>query len=265
MSNSKPIAIVPAAGQASRLWRLPVAKELLPVGFTDIGQRDESKRIPKVVSQYLLDQLQAADVEQVLMILTSEKLDLARHYQSGVLEGLDLAYLLVDDSESMPHSIARGFSWYEDRTVVFGMPDTIFTPPDALKQLVASHHQSGADLTLGLFRTEEPWRFGMVAFHEDGSVSQCIDKPAETSLEWMWGAACWEPSFSRLLFEQLTQVKVEFSTEPVLGDFFRLAVENGMDVNALPFEEGSYYDIGTPASYAHAIRTWQLFNAPDEP
>lgn len=263
MTDLKPIAIIPAAGQASRLWRIPAAKELLPIGFHDIGDQASKTQIPKVVSQYLLAQIRTAGVQQAIIILSDTKLEIARYFKSGALENLDISYLLVDEPESMPHSIARACVWLKDRTVVFGMPDTIFTPQDALAQLLSSHQQSDADLTLGLFRTEHPWRFGMVAFNPDGTVTSCIDKPKQTDLEWMWGAACWEPSFSRLLCEQQQIPEPSESSEPVLGDLFELAIQMHMKVHAVPFRDGEYYDVGTPESYAHALRTWHLFNAPD--
>lgn len=247
------IGVIPAAGSASRLWRLPGAKELLPVGYDLVEIAGTPRQIPKVISSFLMDQLRRARVKKAIMILTDQKLDLIRYYGSGGASGLDLGFLVVDDTASMPHSIARAASWCKDRRVVFGMPDTMFTPPDAARDLLRFHTQRQADLSLGLFPTEEPWRFGMVDVSEGGHILQCVDKPEETDLKWLWGFACWEPVFFDLLQGKVATSSGGGGDELVLGDIFQLAIEEGLNVQGLPFETGEYHDIGTPESYAKAM------------
>jgi glucose-1-phosphate thymidylyltransferase len=259
MTEANIIGVIPAAGQASRLWRLPMSKELLPVGFIDHVEGEKTRQIPKVVSQYLVDQFVNAGVCQAIMVLTSQKLDLLRYYSSGQNIQLDLAYMLIEESISMPHSIARAHAWFASHTIVFGMPDTIFTPKDAVRKVLEFHKIKSADLTLGLFPTEQPWRFGMVEIEKTGQVTRCIDKPMESQLEWMWGTACWEPTFSDLLMNHLSTLPENSEVEIVLGDIFQIAIDEGLQVYGLPFVDGEYYDIGTSEAYANAIRTRDLF------
>ncbi len=49
------VGLVPAAGEAKRLGKLPCSKELFPVGFHRVG--DGGQVNPKVVSQYLLEKM----------------------------------------------------------------------------------------------------------------------------------------------------------------------------------------------------------------
>ncbi|OEU63233.1 MAG: hypothetical protein BBJ57_07060 [Desulfobacterales bacterium PC51MH44] len=50
VSYSEVVAATPAAEMATRLTPLPCSKELIPIGFSAIGQ--ENKFRPKVVSHY---------------------------------------------------------------------------------------------------------------------------------------------------------------------------------------------------------------------
>ena len=260
MTESKVIGLIPAAGAASRLWHLPTSKELLPLGFMHHEEEGKARRIPKVISHYLLDQFALAEIRQVIMILTREKLDILQYYDSGNKLGMDIGYVCVDKSISMPHSIARAHAWHQDRTIAFGMPDTIFSPPDAVRKLFEFHRQQNADLSLGLFRTQEPWRFGMVEMDDAQQVIQCIDKPSETFLEWMWGIACWEPTFSDMLLDRVASFEEVGKEEIVLGDIFQAAIEANLRVFGLPFDGGEYLDIGTSEAYEQAIVSLQRFD-----
>ena len=258
MNSRETIGVIPAAGAATRLWHLPGSKELLPVGFESLDVDGTARQVPKVISSYLIDQFLRAGVAKAVVILTDRKLDILHYYGGGHTPPIDLGFLLVEETTSMPHSIARAHNWCTDQRVVFGMPDTMFMPPSATQQLLSFHVEHEADLSLGLFPTQEPWRFGMVQMGETGRVVHCIDKPNDSTLKWLWGVACWEPRFFDLLEELVSGWSGNGEEELVLGDVFQTAIDEGLEVYGLPFEEGAYYDIGTPESYAKAVRMQEL-------
>jgi len=51
------VGLIPAAGQAKRVSPLPGSKELFPVGFREVEVGGHVQLRPKVVSQYLLDNM----------------------------------------------------------------------------------------------------------------------------------------------------------------------------------------------------------------
>ena len=147
----------------------------------------------------------------------------------------------------MPFALDLARTWLSGETTLFGMLDTIVRPRSAHQRLLAEHARAAADLTLGVFPTDEPSRFGMVNIDERGRVVGNVDKPASTSLRYMWGFACWSPAFGALMGDHLRAVSAAPS-EVVLSSVFRRAVNSGFRVVVVTFDDGEYIDIGTASS-----------------
>jgi glucose-1-phosphate thymidylyltransferase len=177
----KLVGLVPAAGQGKRVSLLPCSKEIFPVGFTvPEGNGDQQAR-PKPISLYLLERMMLAGVSRVIIVLSREKWDVVRYYGGGAQYGLDIAYLVQDNAWGMPYALAVASPWLDDATVLFGMPDTIFSPIDAYERLLIAHSKTDAELTLGLFPTATPQRFGMVAYDTSFRMLHTVDKPRQTA------------------------------------------------------------------------------------
>ncbi len=248
----KLIGLIPAAGQAKRISPLPYSKELLPIGFYELSVNGNVISRPKAVSQYVLESMVSAGVERVYIILNRNKFDILRYYGNGSEFGVSIAYLVVDHLGGMPYTLNQAQPWLTDETVLLGMPDTIFTPANAYVRLLTHHNADNDDLTIGLFRTNLPHRFGMVELTPDDRVLYIIDKPPQSDLIWMWGVACWSPQFTQFMNEFLSE-RPPAEREVVLGDIFQAAIQAGLQVRAVRFDEGTYLDIGTPEDLRLAI------------
>jgi glucose-1-phosphate thymidylyltransferase len=158
----------------------------------------------------------------------------------------------------MPYALDLVPPWLKGYEIVLmGMPDTIFEPRNAFKRLLAAHQAWDADLTLGLFKTESPQKFGMIGLDAHYNVVEHVDKPHTTHLKWLWGIACWGPRFTTLLHEVLETQGPDIAKlngrEVVLGDIFDVALRSGLHVKGLPFEDGRYIDIGTYEDLQQAV------------
>ncbi|MEO5364950.1 MAG: nucleotidyltransferase family protein [Magnetococcus sp. WYHC-3] len=251
------VAIIPAAGKGSRLAPFPCPKELFPVGYQDYAVAGGVQKRPKVVSQYLLENLITAGASRVFFIVGDDKWDIMRYYGDGSRFGIQIAYLYQEQLTGMPGAIDLVRPFLTDELVLFGMPDTIIEPRDAFARLRSYHRQQQADLTLGLFPTDHPQKFGMVGVDGEGTVLETIDKPRETKLTLMWGFACWSGAFTALLGSFLREHPYA-GKEIVLGDVFNEALRRGMRVKAMSFPEGRYLDIGTSNELDLAIRKFHL-------
>lgn len=244
MSDMNLVGIIPAAGKGTRLAPFPCAKELFPIGFQDYPVKGQIEKRPKVVSQYIVENMVEAGVRRLLIIVGQGKQDVVEYYGDGSRFGLQIGYLYQERLDGMPSAINLAQPWIGDATVVFGMPDTIIRPLTSLKTLVNDHLQSGADLSLGLFETDRPHKFGMVEIDAKNRVLSTIDKPVQSSLKYMWGTCCWSARFTNLLNEFLSRHD-NGGKETVLGDVFNAALVSGMHVRGLPTPGGRYIDIGT--------------------
>jgi glucose-1-phosphate thymidylyltransferase len=253
MTERNLIGIVPAAGAGSRLNSIPGAKELIPIGFKQILAEDGIMRMrPKAVSEYLIASMAAAGLQKLFFVIRPEKEAILHYYGDGTSFGVNIAYLVIHQTQGMPFSINAAYPWVKDATVVFGMPDTIFTPPNAFELLIQQHEKLHADLTLGVFQTDQPSRFGMVDFNDTDHLLACIDKPPKTELKHMWGIACWQPVFSEYLNSKLATLSNEATREVVLSTFFQMAADEGLEVRVKKFDQGEYIDIGSPEDLAIA-------------
>ena len=252
MPNQRIVGVIPAAGKATRIAPLPGSKELFPIGFGDTIHDGRVRRYPKVVSQYLVDNMARAGATEVYFVLGEGKLDIMEYYGDGQRFGVRLAYLMMDRLWGMPYTIHQAYHWMRDADVIFGMPDTIFTPSDAFSQLLALQNRMRADLTLGLFKTAQPQRLSMVKYDQDDRVLAIFDKPAHTDLLYTWGIACWGTRFTELLHQEVG-FHPKRENEVVLAEIFQRAVETGLNIRALRFDSGEYIDIGTPEDLQVAV------------
>ncbi|MBD1911323.1 MULTISPECIES: sugar phosphate nucleotidyltransferase [unclassified Leptolyngbya] len=260
------IGLIPAAGQGTRIGPLPMSKELFPLGFWPADA--EGRRSPRVVAHYLLEKMQRAGAELALMILRPDKWDIPAFLGDGSALGIRLAYLTVHVPFGVPFSLNQAYPFVQDATVLVGFPDVLFAPDDAYGQLLVRAQETGADVVLGLFPTDQPQNVGVVEFDETGRVLGIYEKSSFTHLRYMWAIALWQASFTEFLntfvearlYDLVGNTPIQTLTtlpnyiEIPIGDVIQASIQAGLQVEAVVFESGWFLDIGTPANLAKAIQ-----------
>jgi glucose-1-phosphate thymidylyltransferase len=241
--------LIPAAGRAVRLGPLPCSKELLPIGFRETP----SGPVPKVAGHYLLERFRTGGVRRIFMVLHESKGDVPRYFGTGEMADVDLAYLSIPGSRSVPETLDRAFPFVADAIVALGFPDVIFQPIDAYARLIERQAATEADLVLGLFPAERCHSTDMVELAPDGRVIRVEIRPASTTLRYNWLIAVWSPAFTRFLREAVRSTPA-VEAELQIGAVVQSAVATGLHVEGVEFPGGSYRDIGTPTELAAAIR-----------
>ena len=240
------IGLIPAAGKGLRLG-LPYPKELYPI------IRDNRY---KPVSQFVLENLTASGVQHIVFVINETKHQLIGYFGNGSRFGCDISYVVQEQREpnnsstspGLAHALDSAYHLARRKMVYFGMADTIITPMDIFRQMSAASH-SEDDVVLGLFKTTRPEKFGMVDFDQSGRVRQVIDKPSMTNLQYMWGCIIWHPDFTELLHCCVTREAV--------ADFAQVlntAIQEGLRVRGVCFDQGSYVDLGTYEEIAELER-----------
>jgi glucose-1-phosphate thymidylyltransferase len=244
-----PLGVVPAAGAGTRLSPYRAPKELIQVGYRSV----DGRLLPKAAIEHVLTAMCDGGVESAFLVLSPAKWDLFRYLGSGRHLGMDLAYLCQEEPLGMPHALDLARPFLAGATVCMGMPDTILHPRDCFGQLLEFHDAQRADLSLGVFPTDDPQSMAPVVI-EPGShqVLAIVDKPASPPAANTWGIAAWSPAFTELLHELVTAAPGAAGGELLLSDAFVAAVAAGLRVRALAFESGACQDIGTPAGLLRA-------------
>jgi len=254
------IGVLPAAGRGSRLGTIPCSKEVMPLGF----QPDEDAPIawrPVTAIETNLVALQLAGARRAVTIISESKADVVRYVGDGRRYGLDVAYVYQQQLRGMPFALNLARPWVGRATTIFAMPDTLITPITTIAHLTADHQYHGADVTLGLFTTNTPQRFGMVALDAHGRVVRSEEKPTQSDMNLMWGLAVWSPRFADFLSTYLADY-TDQNQEALLGSVFRAALEVGLSIRGLVLEGASYHDIGTPGDFQSAVRGLALGQMP---
>lgn len=259
MSSHEPthdvVAVIPAAGYATRIAPLPCSKELYPIGLhADADQL----RHPKAVSHYLLEKFKHAGISKIFICLRKGKWDILDYYGDGSAMGLDIAYLVNQLPWGAPFTVDRAFNYLQDSVVALGFPDILFEPVDAYTTLLSQLENSQADMLLGLFPVDRSAKIDMVEIDPEGRVTRIEIKPAVTSLRYSWGIAVWRPRFSRFMHEFLnaTEDPESLHKEWYVGHVIEAAIEAGLRIDGVPVSEEPFLDIGTPDDLLQAMHRY---------
>jgi UTP--glucose-1-phosphate uridylyltransferase len=282
---TKPItkAIVPAAGLGTRL--LPATKsqpkEMLPVGR-------------KPVVQYVVEELQAAAMRQILIITGRRKRAIEDHFDAdpqlaSALERAgneavlaDLAYLegksrffytRQSPLRGLGHAISLGADFVGEDDCVVALGDSLIAaeePAAPLQAMGKAHRELGAAAIVAVEKVppEEAFRYGIVSISgaepppgEPVSVTDIVEKPPFGTAPSTLAAAA-RYVFSPAIFEALSRTVPDERGEIQLTDAIKLLIHMGKPVYAfLLSPEQRRYDVGNFESY---FRTFIDFCLADE-
>lgn len=165
--------IILAGGSGTRLHpaTLAVNKQLLPV-------------YDKPMIYYPLSTLMLAGIREILIISTEEDQPrFQRLLGNGERSGLALSYAIQPrpDGIAQAFTIGRDFIGAESVALILG--DNIFHGDGFEKVLrKASLQRDGA--TVFAYRVEDPRRYGVVAFDEEGAPRALLEKPTIPPSSW---------------------------------------------------------------------------------
>lgn len=254
LASKNLIGVLPAAGRGSRLGPIPSSKEVMPLGFVrgqSVGGAQNGWK-PFTTIEAHLQAFKDAGIEKVVVILGHNKFDIMEYLGGGARYGLRISYVFQDELRGMPFALDLAQPWSLGATTVFTMPDTLIEPADATARLVRSHEQADADLSLGLFETDNPAKFGMVELDSENRIVSFVDKPHTTDLHLMWGLAVWSPKFATFMHDRLASTPLT-DNETVLSDIFDEALQAGMHVQGVELKGCTYNDIGTPEEFQRVV------------
>jgi len=238
--------IIPAAGAGSRIQPLAFSKELLPVGSRRHG--DEER--PRAVSEYLVERMIRGGATKLCFVISPGKSDILEYYGAGAW-GADIAYVVQPSPAGLCDAIFRAAAIIpQTQPVLIGLPDTIWSPVDALASLPDD------EFAFLLFPVEHPEFFDAVVMNEDGRVVQISVKQKGAESNWIWGAIKMPGSVYHALHR--LWLRPERGDE-YIGTLVNAWIAEGG--HALGVRAGTQYvDVGTLHGYRAAIRLLEQTN-----
>lgn len=250
------IALITAAGFATRLPDVQSSKELIPVRLRSWWRSAGTESEPVIC--HFLRALRPAKVIETRIVLRVGKWDIPEHLSHAEWDDLKLQYRITPGTSGVPESVTLGLADRPDAHILFGFPDVLFEPADAFAVLASRLKTGNADVVLGAFPTGNPSKMDMVQFDSDGRVTEIDIKPEKTSLQFTWILAAWRSSFTHYLLDlsrndpDRIEQQASRHADKHIGHLLQLAMQDGLRVEAVPFEEGRSLDIGTPEDLGRA-------------
>ncbi|MBV8831298.1 MAG: nucleotidyltransferase family protein [Acidobacteriaceae bacterium] len=230
--------IIPAAGMGSRIQPLAFSKELLPVGSYFTGPTER----PRAVSEYLVERMVNAGVDKICFVISPGKSDILDYFGSHALSAA-IFYAVQPSPEGLCDAVFRALPLIPPgEDVCIGLPDTIWFPENALRDLPSR------EFSLLLFPVSHPERFDSVVTDATGQVQQVRVKQQEVLTEWIWGAMKMSGSILAELHAIWSHRKDEY-----LGTLINEYLSRGGKARGYPIGE-SYVDVGTLNGYREALR-----------
>lgn len=232
--------IIPAAGAGSRIQPLAFSKELLPVG----SRIEDGIERPRAVSEYLVERMIRGGANKLCFVISPGKTDILQYYGSR-LWGADIAYVVQPQPGGLCDAVFRAAPLIpRDETVVIGLPDTVWSPADALTKLPDDR------LSFLTFPVDHPELFDAVVTGQDGSVIRIEVKQQGAASQWIWGAV----KMPGQVFHNLQQLwSMPGRQDEYLGTLVNAWLEQGGSAVGVPAGQ-HYVDTGTLHGYRAAIR-----------
>ena len=124
--------IVPAAGKGSRIQPLAFSKELLPVG----SRLDGGLERPCAVSEYLLERMVLAGADKICFVISPGKSDIHGIFWRALSPAPRLPMSCSRKPAGLCDALFRAAPLVTpEEKVIVGLPDTIWFPDHALREL----------------------------------------------------------------------------------------------------------------------------------
>ncbi|NLV74981.1 MAG: UTP--glucose-1-phosphate uridylyltransferase [Chloroflexi bacterium] len=272
-------AVVPVAGLGTRLLPATKAqpKEMLPVGR-------------KPVVQYVVEEMQAAGVKQILFITGRKKTVIEDHFDTdpelvrilssgggyAMLE--ELAYTETDTRfyytrQSVPNGLADAIGhtkeFVDNDPFLVALGDSIIRNHEdgsLAEKMIRAHLENGAACTIAVeeVNPDEVYRYGVVK-PSDGAdlagsfaVSDLVEKPKPENAPSNLAIAA-RYVFSPVIFDAISRTLPDRNGEMQLTDSIRLLIQLGYPVQAIRLTGSERrYDIGNFESYFKAFMDFAL-------
>jgi glucose-1-phosphate thymidylyltransferase len=233
--------IILAGGSGTRLYPLTTvtSKQLLPV-------------YDKPMIYYPMSVLMNAGIRDMLIISTPQDTPRFRELlKDGSQFGLNVSYAVQPSPDGLAQAFVIGADFIGDDTVAMVLGDNIFAGHGLKKRLKAAvkNAESGKGATIFGYYVDDPERFGIVEFNDQGKVVSIEEKPEKPKSNYCVTGLYF---YDNRVVDYAANVKPSARGELEITDLNRIYLEkNSLNVELLG-QGFTWLDAGTHESLADA-------------
>jgi len=217
---------------------------LRPLTFT--GNKHMLPLANKPMLQYGLEHLRNAGIKDIGIILGPLKEGVIEYFGDGSNFDVNITYIEQPDPKGLAHAVLIAEDFLRDQPFVMYLGDNLLK--QGVKPFTDIFNKTGSDFVGGVAKVNDPSRYGVVAFNEDGTIKKIVEKPKEPISEW---ALIGVYVFNEKVFDAVKMIKPSWRGELEITDTIQTLLTQGHKVKVQKVE-GWWKDTGKPEDLLEA-------------
>jgi len=203
----------------------------------------------KPISQYVLEDLRDTGIHEIAIILGDvlpEKVK--QYYKNGEGFGVSITYIQQDIPAGIAHAVGLTEYFVEDSSFIVYLGDNLLK--GGISKFAGEFQEQNYDAMILLCKVENPHKFGVAQFNENGELVKLIEKPKKPPSNYaLTGIYFLTPK----IFKMIRQLKPSWRGELEITEAIQLLIDKGYEVS-FRFVEGWWKDTGTVEDIIEANR-----------